>query len=246
MKVAVITPYHQIDDELTQCIESVQQQDHGDVVHILIADGCPSVDHTGYDNVLVIPLPRNIADYGDTPRSIGTAYAASLNVDAVCYLDSDNWYEADHISSLVGLAKSSGQPLLTSRRNLCHVNGKKMAVCTISDGLSFSDTNCLFVTRKLFRQAASWWDMPEDLHAIGDRIIWDRLLHSAPGLASTNKATINYRTRFIFHYKQAGEDIPEGCKTGEDIAQFAEQVLQLKARARKRLESFQRHESQVL
>lgn len=238
MKVAVITPYHQIDDELQQCISSVQRQTHNEVMHILVADGCDSVDHAQNDKLFVIPLPRNIADYGDTPRSVGTTYAASLGVDAVCYLDSDNWYEADHISSLVALAESSQQPLLTSRRNLCHINGKKMALCPISDGLLFSDTNCLFVTRPLFRQAASWWDMPEGFHTIGDRVIWDRLLHAAPGLASTGRGTINYRTRFEFHYQQCGEPVPAGCKQGADIARYAEQISQLKHRAQKRLKNF--------
>jgi len=240
LKVAVITPYHEINTELQQCIDSVQQQDHGDVLHILVADGCESVNSSSYDNVMVIPLPKNIADYGDTPRSVGTIFAASLNVDAVCYLDSDNWYEADHISSLVELAQTSQQPLLTSLRNLCHINGKKMSVCPVSDGMKFSDTNCLFVTRSLFRQVASWWDMPENMHAIGDRIIWDRLLHSAKGLACTNRATINYRTRFAFHYLQCGEDVPEGCKSGQDIAQYQDQMSELKNRAKKRFQSFQR------
>ena len=238
MKVAVITPYHQINSEFEHCLASVQQQTHDDVIHIIIGDGCSYSNPNNYSHLINIPLPININNYGDTPRSVGVVYAQALQMDAIVFLDSDNWYHPTHIEEAVKLHQRSGADLITSHRFLCQVDGQVMGPCKISNGVSFCDTNCLFITRRLFSEGGSWWLMAGKHHAIGDRVIWDRLLHAAHRVASTGKATVNYRTRFAWHYEQFGLQPPSDCKAGADIAMLSEELKAFKARAINRFKTF--------
>src|SRR6266478_7359441 len=116
LRVAVVTPYFRVPDEwLKQCHNSVAAQQHP-CTHILVADGEPqqvaaevSAEH--------IVLEKRHADYGDTPRLIGSQAAIRQGFDAIAYLDADNWYYPHHVASLIALHEMTGAAVCTSQRS---------------------------------------------------------------------------------------------------------------------------------
>ncbi len=216
MRVAVVTPYYRTPDAwLRMCHESVRAQTHP-CTHILVADGIAQEIVQHFDSQHIV-LSQGHADYGDTPRAIGSMSAIGQGFDAITYLDADNWYEPDHISSLVELHRSTGSAICTSMRNFHHVNGQKLATCLSSDGEIFCDTNCLMLFRSAFSLCSVWALMEPDEHAIDDRVVWYRILQSGASHAHSRCATLAYRATHAGIYKDLGLTVPQGVKNGPAI-----------------------------
>lgn len=234
MKVAVVTPLHSGHlGSVERCIKSVAWQTHPDVIHILVSDGCDLPEHLAASkNLHHVRLPHNLGDYGDSPRSIGVVYAHAYGADAFAFLDSDNWYEPEHVELMVRKSISMGASVVTSRRYLDDPDGNLLGVCDESDGRRFCDTNCLFLTRALVDAAASWWSIPAEYHAIDDRVIWDRVLHSTDMIGMVKNPTIHYTTRFRHHYRKRGlpphpeaGDATEILALSNDISNFVQRSI---------------------
>jgi len=236
MKVAVITPYYNTPDEwLHKCYESVKAQTHP-CTHILVADGCSQNLPESWD-VQHIRLPVNHADYGDTPRGVGSVLAISQGFDAIAYLDSDNWFYPEHISTLVDLHQKTGAAVITSARNLHRLDGSFLNKCPEVDGIKFVDTNCYFLTRPAFKLVQLWWliddiynlndvlKIGKNLHSIADKVIWSEVLFSKLSHAHSEKASVAYRTGFLSHYEMFGELSPAGSKSGQEIHQTILKIL---------------------
>lgn len=232
MKVAVITPYHEPDSPyLKDCITSVQAQTYSEVIHVMIGDGCTLPPELVRPNIHNIPLPHRLNNYGDSPRSIGVVYAFSLGVDAVAFLDSDNWYAENHIELMVDACRTTQSDVVTSLRHIAHLNGSILGVCPESDGKMFCDTNCLFVTRKLAEEAGVWWLIPDDMHVIDDRVIWDTLIHATDRISYTRVPSVFYRSSFEVHYRMFNIPTPPEAKFGMDIYALHPTVHALQQRA---------------
>ncbi len=226
MKVAVITPYYKTPDEwLLECHRSVKAQTHP-CTHILIADGRPQsvVDTLDAQHLC---LPANIGDYGDTPRGMGSVLAISQGFDAIAYLDADNWYSPEHIATVVALHEKTGAAVITSARNLHRLDGTLLGPCNESDGDSFVDTNCYFLTRVAFSIVPTWWMMESWMHAIDDRVILGQIKQAGLTQAHSSLPTVAYRTAFKFHYERFGEAPPPGTKTGQDIFVAMERITRI-------------------
>lgn len=237
MKIAVITPYHEITDELLHCLKSVKEQDHPNFLHITVGDGCDLPQHLFHEKLLNIPLPVNIGDYGDSPRSIGVVYAKTMGADAVVFLDSDNWIAANHLSLLAGTANRHQSDIVACHRLLCHLDGSVLGLCEDSNGITFCDTNCVLVRQNLFQILSSAWLIPDELHAIGDRILWDKLIHATDRISISESATVFYRTAFEGHYRRFNIAPPQNAKSGKEIRQFETEMSTLIQRSFARMQS---------
>jgi glycosyltransferase involved in cell wall biosynthesis len=224
MKIAVVTPYFNTENELLlSCHESVIAQTHP-CTHILVADGRPQeiVDSFKAHHVT---LPINSADYGDTPRGIGSVLAVSQGFDAIAYLDADNWYYPDHIATMVEQHRKTGAAVVTAARNLHRLDGSLMGLCTEVDGRNFVDTNCILLTRAAFSVLQVWWSMWPHLHIMGDRVLWANVIHKKLSLAHSSRPTVAYRTGFIEHYQKFGETPPAGAKSARDIIEATQRAM---------------------
>lgn len=232
MKVAVITPYHNLHSPyLKDCIDSVKAQTHQDLIHVMVGDGCsipPELIHPKLHN---IALPHRLNNYGDSPRSIGVVYAFSLDVDAVAFLDSDNWFAENHLETMVQHCIATQSDVVTSLRFITHLNGEVMGICPESDGKIFCDTNCLFVTRKLAEEAGVWWLIPDDMHVIDDRVMWDTLIHATDRISCTGVPSAFYRSSFEVHYRMFNIPTPPEAKFGMDIYALHPTIAALQQRA---------------
>jgi len=105
--VCVITPTIG-EDSLIDAMHSVRNQTYGNITHLIVADGpeyaarafngCVILDHA--KTVFTI-APFNTGANGYYGHRIYSAYPHLVDHDYICFLDSDNWYEPNHIESLV-------------------------------------------------------------------------------------------------------------------------------------------------
>jgi len=210
MRVAVVTPYYLEDiDTLARCYTSVQHQSHNDLMHVFVADGHvnPSVATlTGAEH---LSLPMSHRDAGATPRAIGAISAFSRGYDAVAFLDADNTYQPNHIRSMVQTMIGHGVDVVTATRNICTNSGEFMYVDTIeSTGEEFCDTNCLFIGRQCLNVLTYWVTEPEQ-RLWSDRQFWSAIWQSGFSHRHHPIPTVNYHSRWAWHYQHAGRTPPE-------------------------------------
>lgn len=219
--VAVITPYHSESlSTLSTCHSSVQAQTLA-CLHVMVADGIPQQTVDSWDcHHVVLPVSHN--DIGSTPRLIGSFHAIGLGVDAVAFLDADNWYEPEHIERLMGARRNHGAAYVSSSRMLWSLDGARMGTCPEIDPARFIDTNCMLFGKEAFHLLHHWVLMPDYGHLIGDRIIHHLVRQSGLPMAHVDAATVNYRCSKEGLYRRLGHPVPSGVLSRPDYeASFA-------------------------
>jgi glycosyltransferase involved in cell wall biosynthesis len=212
MRIAVITPCHNTPQAwLDQCRQSVLAQTFP-CTHILINDGGqpPRVDESG--DFQVVHLPRPHHDVGNAGRAIGSVMAICQGFDALAYLDADNWYEPNHLETLVVLHQASGAGVCSSARNLYRGNGTLLGRCPEVDGERFVDTNCLFLTSAAYSAIATWYLVPRGRALAADREVWQTIKKLDLRRAHTSLPTVAYRTNYRVHFDYFGVAPPAGAK----------------------------------
>lgn len=216
MRVAVITAAHlpYPNPYLDKCIQSVKDQTHTDIHHIIVNDGAPPYFIPGVE---VINLPTCHNNFGDTPRAIGAASAIGREFDAIAWLDYDNWYEPNHIQSLIDCLKIGEASIATSARTLYTMEGVKLGPCYEVDGINFVDGNCYLVSKESFRLTWMWLNINPKDHCVDDRIIWDEVKRMIKDegtvVVFSALSTVCYRTNYAEHYKHFGLAVTEMNKT---------------------------------
>lgn len=214
-RVAVVTPYYREEPSvLRQCHESVLAQTYP-CLHVLVADGEPLQDIYSWAAHHVV-LPASHGDIGSTPRLIGSLHAIGLGVDAVAFLDADNWYAPDHIADLVDARERERAGFVSSSRLLCRLDGTPMAPCPLTDPDHFIDTNCMLFGREAFHLLHHWVLMPDYGHLIGDRIMLHHVRQSGVARAHVPNPSVFYRCGKEGLYRQLGEPVPVGVSPRPD------------------------------
>ena len=210
MRVAIITPYYKEPTEvLRRCHDSVKAQTYP-VTHFMLSDGYPNAEVDNWD-VVHIKLPAH-ADSGDTPRAIGALSASAQGFDAISMLDADNWFENDHIASLLDVQKQSGSQVVTVARTLRRMDGSILGLCHESNGQSFNDTNCYLITRDVFYIFSTWGFKNRNMGVAGDRIFWNNIVRGGFSRTHLTRPTVNYVTTWASHYLVRGEVPPPEVK----------------------------------
>ena len=212
-KIAVITPYYKETIEtLWKAHESVKNQGI-DVMHIMVADGYPNDEVAKWDIQHAI-LPKSHGDNGKTPRGIGGILARAQNCNFIAYLDADNWFLSDHITSLISLHKSSGAPICASMRHFytvegCHLNGVSESD---ENNHEHIDTSCYLIHQSGFHCLSMWTEMPKQLSPLCDRLFLVGLRRKGLRIAHSNQRTVAFRSQYDVHYKSAGINPPPDLK----------------------------------
>ena len=221
MRVAVVTPYfREADDVLRQCLDSVSAQTCP-VTHILVADGFPKDWVSPLASHHVVLPGRGHGDNGNLARAVGAAIAVSEGYDAIALLDADNWFQPDHVASLVTLHEQTGAAICASARSLHRLDGSLLAAHDPeSDGISFVDTSCLLYLRQAFGLLPLWGQMPRQFGPICDRIMWAAVQSRKLKTAYSGLPTMAFRSCYCNHYKAAGEPPPPDCKAPSEVEQL--------------------------
>src|SRR5437868_2086315 len=129
MKVAVVTAHYRTPwPWLERCLASVAGQSLP-CEHFLVCDGDDFPQAASYSQVQVIRLPKPHGGCGDAARAIGAVSAVAQGFEAIAFLDSDNWYEANHAQVLVELHRQTGAAFCSSSRNLYTPDGEYLGRC---------------------------------------------------------------------------------------------------------------------
>jgi len=213
--VAVITPYFKEPlDLLWQCHRSVLAQDYP-CLHVLVADGEPQAALDAWQAHHVV-LPKAHGDIGSTPRLVGSFHAIGLGVEAVAFLDADNWLHPGHISRLMLARAETGAAFLSSSRMLCRLDGSVMGPCPLIDPKRFIDTNCMLFAKEAFSLLHHWVLMPDYGHLIGDRIMLHHVRNSGVKCQHVDEPSVFYRCGKPGLYRQMGEEPPVGIPARPD------------------------------
>lgn len=206
--VTVITPTTGA-PELVDALISVEAQDYdGPIDHLVVVDGqefLPKVIEIierSKTNPTVMVLPYNTGADGWNGHRIYAAIPALVNTDYIAFLDQDNWYQNNHVSSLA--AKLDNNENLELAFSLRSIYGKDKTYITDdnceslglwpiwnSGGTRFLiDTSCFFFRTAFIRRTGRKW-----LHQYNADAIYSMSLNSSFSgrYETTGLYTLNYR-----------------------------------------------------
>ena len=163
--------------KLADAVESVQSQTYKNLNHLIVVDGADhfmkAVDNIPFgvdSNIQILPLPYNTgkADGDFYGHRIYAGIPHLLNADYVFFLDEDNWYDPDHVSSLVEVL-DRGYNFAHSLRKIynpdksyvcddnCEALGKWPIYFTHNDPQYLVDTSSFAFNRKFLEQTCHLW-----------------------------------------------------------------------------------------
>lgn len=218
LKVAVVTPYYKEPAVvLRRCMESVQAQSHPLVAHYMVADGVPQPEVMAeWPQVRHITLPNAHANFGSTPRGIGALCALADGFDVVCFLDADNLFVPDHVTSLVQVyeqARVAGKPLdaVFASRYLFLPGHEHLRLVPPGEGKgsAFVDTSCMSLSRSAGFLWGAWCQLPRSLAPMCDRAMCKLMQDHKLRVAWTQQHTVLYEANWKGAYLLAGLTPPE-------------------------------------
>jgi|688.fasta_scaffold00332_22 hypothetical protein len=182
--VTVITPTTGA-PELVDALISVENQDYdGPIDHLVVVDGqeflpkvIEMVERSG-TNPTVMVLPYNTGANGWNGHRVYSAVPALVNSEYIAFLDQDNWYEVNHISSLAAkLDNNENLELAFSLRSIYEKdrtyvtddNCESLGLWPIwnSGGTGFLiDTSCFFFRTAFIRRTGRKWLHPYNADAV--------------------------------------------------------------------------------
>ena len=187
-------------DTLKKAAESVAAQTYP-CQHYVFWDGVePNVELP--EKAYSIKLP--IATGANKMMNGGICAAAAFLVkeDYICFLDDDNWFEPNHVESLMSVIGDNVYAY--SLRNLIDSDGS--FYCR-DDGEAIGhygdlvDVNCYMFHRHLATQLAPCWYHTNGEVMVGDRVVWDTLIKNKVPYAASGKYTVNYMISSRFNMK---------------------------------------------
>ena len=170
--------------------------------HLLVLDGS-SVETTlplSFDGSFdFITLPENVGADGWYGHRVYAAMPLMVNADYILFLDEDNWFEPNHVETMINKIKSKDLMWAYSLRRINDESGQY--VCdddceslgrypTVYDStLNFVDTNCYCFRREyLVTVAHSFYGQWG-----ADRPFYKSASTNLPSFGCTGEATVNYR-----------------------------------------------------
>ena len=209
---AVITPYYKEDlGIIERCHKSCLTQTHK-VNHFIVADGYPNNSIDSWDANHII-LPKSHDDYGNTPRGIGAMSAMNLGFNVIFFLDADNWFEKDHVESILGMkTEMPSLDIVASYRNFVLPEGIIVEPDSVDHEKRHIDTSCMCFFETSFFLLPFWVTMTKEVSCISDRLMFKRFKDNNLKIGFTEQKTLNYKTNHKIHYERAGIDPPKNSK----------------------------------
>ena len=124
--VVVITP-SVLSPKLTDAIESVSKQTYSNLTHLVVVDGeehLSKMPRLDIKNLKFMTIPYNTGANGFNGQRIYASIPHLVNADYVFFLDEDNWYEPDHVRTLVNTIEEENLDWAYSLRKIYTADGK--------------------------------------------------------------------------------------------------------------------------
>lgn len=155
--VSVIVPTYNRPDLLKRAIESINKQNYLSIETIIVGDNCPFLDKIDLNADKIINLPNNHGAGGAVPRNYGIYLSSSR---WIAYLDDDNCWREDHISSLMNKISETGSDFAISSMDIDGFNH----ICDVPERGKV-DTSCLIHRKNLVYEFEWWKDRAEATYA---------------------------------------------------------------------------------
>ena len=186
---------------LKKAIESVQNQTIK-TEHLVVLDGWDAwntVRNTSYNySCKWMMLPENVGGNGWYGHRVYAAMPLMVNADYILFLDEDNWFEPNHVETMINKIKSKDLMWAYSLRKIydergqyvcdddCEALGRYPAF--YDHLLNFVDTNCYCFKRDYLVNVAhnfyGQWG--------ADRKFYKAAASALPSFGCTGEATVNY------------------------------------------------------
>lgn len=242
MKIAVVTPTI-ASKHLKQCLESVKNQTYKDLTHYVFIDGKEyhidaQIETLKYDNVKSVILEENVGKgwYG---HRVYASCSFLVNADIICYLDEDNWYDEDHVQSLVDTINRGNQWAYSLRKifdkdgnYLCEDNCESLGKWPVyfNDDVFHIDTSSFAIRRDVAVCVGhSWYGQWG-----ADRQFFHTLKKHFTKFDCNRKHTLNYRLDgnensvkeefFIEGNKVTNQKYPNGYPWKENAVQNEKEI----------------------
>ena len=191
-------------ETLAHAIESVQQQDYLNTDLWVIIDGPQFKDRAmliinRYPTVKHMCLPANTGANGWYGHRIYAAVSYLFDHDYLLYLDQDNWFSKEHVSTMIAACQKNNWHWCHSLRRIHDVNGNY--ICDddceslgrypifLSDQHFLVDTSTYCIRREVMINMAPAWYSGWG----GDRRFYAAISQHVPNFGCTGKATVSYR-----------------------------------------------------
>jgi len=198
MRIMVITPTTG-KESVNKAMESVQDQTIP-TEHLIVEDGKLTNMHIFETNMRKkITLPENVGGNGWYGHRVYAAMPLMVNADYILFLDEDNWFEPNHVESMINKIKSKDLMWSYSLRRIinerdeyvfdddCEALGRYPTFYDHNDHLV--DTNCYCFKREYLVDVAhnfyGQWG--------ADRKFYKAASARLPSFGCTGEATVNYR-----------------------------------------------------
>lgn len=198
---------------LKKCIQSVQAQTYGKVKHLVVVDGpewnkrfdavVNSLGSSRGVEIIRLPYPTG-RDFWVGHRIYGAMPSIAMT-DYVCWLDEDNWYEPQHVESLINSVQSTQSVWSFALRRIMSHEGKLITLdlCESLGNLHPSflnpndfhiDTSCYMLRSDTAIQLAGVWNRRGRARDGNgpDRLLCRILMEQFPTGRSTGRFTVNY------------------------------------------------------
>lgn len=221
MRVMVITPTTG-KDTLIKAMDSVEQQTIP-TEHLVVLDGLEAMNTCakkwGYisTHAKKIILPENVGGNGWYGHRVYAAMPLMVNADYILFLDEDNWFEPNHVKTMINKIKSKDLMWSYSLRRICNEDGEYLCdddceslgrYPTFYDHtINFVDTNCYCFKREYLVNVAhnfyGQWG--------ADRKFYNATAKHLPSFGCTGEATVNYRApeRLLGMFREGNEIMKE-------------------------------------
>jgi hypothetical protein len=144
-----------------------------------------------------ILLPNNNGGNGYGMAPVFALAPFVVNEDIIFYLDDDNWFEPDHIESLVTIIQDHDLGWAYSLRKIvdndgnwiCDDNCESLGCHPNSHNMYLVDNSCYAVRTQIARLHGHTWHVP----IISDRSFQQALMRAKIKAGTTGRHTANYR-----------------------------------------------------
>jgi len=109
---------------LVKAVESVENQTYSNLTHLVVVDGPQYMNYVGilpiqvHDRLFVTTTPYNTGANGFYGHRILAAYPHLVNHDYILFLDDDNWFDENHVQSLIDLCEEKNLDFAHSLRKV--------------------------------------------------------------------------------------------------------------------------------
>lgn len=184
--ISVVIPTFKRVELLKRAVTSVLTQDYANVEIVVVGDACPDLwaSSLGVDpRIRVLNLKKNYGEGGAVPRNHAImASAGSL----ISYLDDDNAWKSDHLSSLYAALRKDHSAFAFSSMEVEEVDLK-----FIEPSQGNIDTSCVLHEKTLIRKHG-WWKNRQEEGYDHDWKFFNRWVVAKERWSATQKPTLIY------------------------------------------------------